>query len=69
MTLSTRDTGRLTRVASFPNMDKPQRRRMLTSVSNDAKIIGRIIIDGARDNDTTEHRRVAAKFTEVRRRA
>lgn len=69
MALSTRDTGRLIRVASFPNMDKPQRRQMLTHVSNEAKIVGRIIIDGPRDGDSFEHRRVAAKFSAERRTA
>lgn len=69
MSLSTRDTGRLTRVASFPQMDKPQRRRMLTHVSKEAKEIGRIIIDGPREGDSFEYRRVAAKFSAARRSA
>jgi hypothetical protein len=69
MALSTRDTGLLTRVASFPRMEKAQRKRMLLHSSNEARAIGRIIIDGEKDSDRPEYRRVAAKFSAMPRTA
>lgn len=68
MGLSSRDLGQLTRVASFPHMEKKQRQNLLVHSSNEARAIGRIIIDGPKTGDNAAYRRVAAKFSGTIRR-
>ncbi len=68
MGLSPRDLGQLTRVASFPHMEKKQRQQLLVHSSNEARAIGRIIIDGPRAGDKAVYSRVAAKFSATMRR-
>lgn len=63
MQLSSKDLNILTRVSSFPFMDKELLHKILSRTSNDARAVGRILISGERDTDKPEWKRMARKFS------